>query len=159
MTWYYQTTHPLEVGKPMAEVKKNFVEDLPIVIGISDQVQSVINIVENLLQFCQKKFDVKQAFIKYIKSVFEPKSITEKLEDFDKNSFKDFCAELKKQKVKLSSSEQMDLLPLFEDKIKEVATISSQIKQAQLQLDTAVFEIYGIEPNIAEQIKREMIIE
>ena len=158
MTWYYQTTHPLEVGKPMAEVKKNFVEDLPVVIGTEEQQSSLVKIVDSILLLCQKRHDGKRAFLNYIQSAYEPKAITEKLECFDLLSFKDFCAELKKQKVKLSASAQMDLLPLFDEKNKEVAAVTAQIKMLQLQLDEMVFQIYGIDSDSADRIRNEMVI-
>lgn len=158
LSWFYQCIHPTEVGKPMAQVKKNFVEDLPVVVGNANQVNTVIEIVDRILQFCQTRYEHKQLFIKYLCSAYEPKKITEKLEEFDSLSFKDFCTELKKQKVKLSASAQMELLPLFDQKIQEIVTFTSQIKKLQSQLDDEVFAIYGIESVAADRIRNEMVI-
>lgn len=41
LSWYYQCVHPTEVDKPMAQVKKNFVEDLPVIVGNRDQISTV----------------------------------------------------------------------------------------------------------------------
>ena len=159
MSWFYQATHPLEVGKPMAEVKKNFVEELPIIVGGAEQIESLNAIVEGILTLCQKRYGEKRRFIEYLDSAFEPKSITEKLEGFEELSFKEFCAELKKQKVKLSAAAQMELLPLFDQKKTAIAALTTQIRTLQAQLDDEVFAIYGISPADAEQIRNEMLIE
>lgn len=158
MSWYYQCVHPTEVDKPMAEVKKNFVEDLPVIVGNADQINTVIEIVDGMLQLCQRRYEDKHLFIRYLCSAYEPKKITEKLEEFDSLSFKDFCAELKKQKVNLSASAQMELLPLFEQKVQEAAAFTSRIKKLQSQLDEEVFAIYGIDSAAADLIHSEMVI-
>ena len=63
-----------------------------------------------------------------------------------------------KQKVQLSASVQMDLLPLFRKEAEELETISSQIQNLQSQLDEEVFSIYGIEPASSVRMKDEMAI-
>ena len=155
MNWYYQTENYLEVGKPMAQVKANAIRKLPIAIS----EQEIEPIVEAILSLCQKRHDTKQKFLHYIKSSYEPKGISEKLENFENLSFKEFCDELKKQKVKLSSYAKIDLLPLFEDQIKEISAITAQIKEEQLKLDDAIFTIYEIDENTKERIKKEFVID
>lgn len=158
LSWYYQCVHPTEVDKPMAQVKKNFVEDLPVIVGNRDQISTVIEIVDRILRLCQRRYEDKHLFIRYLCRVYEPKKITEKLEEFDSLSFKDFCAELKKQKVNLPASAQIELLPLFEQKVQEIAAFTSRIKKLQSQLDDEVFAIYGIDSAAADLIHSEMVI-
>ena len=80
------------------------------------------------------------------------------LEEFDLLSFKEFCEELKQQKVKLSASEQMSLLSLFKEKTEEIAKISSQISTLQEKLDDEVFLVYGIDQSFADRIRNELLI-
>lgn len=159
MTWFYQTTHPLEVGKPMAEVKKNFVEDLPVILGSNEQQTSLISIVDDLLSLCEERYDEKKKFLNYIDKVYEPKAISEKLETFEALTFKEFCSELKKQKIKLSSSEKMDLLPLFDERVKTIGDISRSIEAKQVELDNLVYDIYGIGLDVRSFISNEISIE
>ena len=86
-------------------------------------------------------------------------SVSEKLESFETLSFKDFCNELKKKRVKLSSSEKMDLLPLFEEKVEAIADISNSIKGKQIELDSLVFDIYDLNDNHRGYILNELSIE
>ena len=90
--------------------------------------------------------------------MYSPKKVTEKLEAFDTISFKEFVDELKKQKVKLSASQQMDLLTLFDEQKSAINSISTQIAVVQASLDDLVFAIYQIPHDVAEQIKASMQI-
>ena len=159
MTWYYQTTHPLEVGKPMAEVKKNFIEELPIVISSEEEQKKLVEFVTDMLELCDFRHNIKRKFIEYIVACYEPKNTTDKMMSFDKMTFKDFCSELKKQKVKLSSSEKMDLLSLYNDKIKEITEITKKINFLQKTIDDIVYKIYGVDDETSKSIEQEISIE
>ena len=159
ISWYYQAVHPTEIGKPMAQVKKNFVEDLPIILGDDTTQNRIVLLTNDLLFKCQNRYDSRKKFINYIQKAYEPKGIPEKLEFFDSLSFKDFCAELKKQKVKLSASEQMDLLQLFEDNVKIIAEESKEINTLYNSLDSEVFNLYGIDALTAKRIQNEIKID
>ena len=159
LNWYYKKVHYLEVGKPMAEVKGIFLKKLPIAVGDDLQMDTIQSIVSSLVELCKKRFDIKLGFIHYLKSTYEPKKVTQRMEEFDSLTFKDFCSELKKQKVKLSAAAQMELLPLFDQKKTAIAALTTQIRTLQTQLDDEVFAIYGISSADAEQIRNEMLIE
>ena len=159
LSWYYQSVHPTEVGKPMAQVKKNFVEDLPIILGDDNTQNKIASLTIELLTKCQNRHDARKKFINYVQKAYEPKGISEKLEFFDSLSFKDFCSELKKQKVKLSASEQMDLLTLFDDNVKRIMEASKEINTLYHLLDSEVFALYGIDDITAQRIQSEMQID
>ena len=158
MSWIYQMEHPTEVGKPMAEVKKAFVEALPIAKGTDEQIRKVEEAVDGLLTICQSKHDVRKRFLHYILRAYEPKKVTEKMEMFDLLPFKDFVDELKKQKVKLTPKQQMELVSLYDDQKEDVKMLSVQIANVQKALDDLVFEIYQIPTDVAEQIRNAMQI-
>lgn len=152
MNWYYQIENYLEMGKPMAEVKGIYIRKLPIAIGSKEQIKSVEETVKKLLDVCQKKYVKKYNFIRYIQKSYEPKKITEKLEDFEELSYKKFVEELKKQKVKLSASQQMDLLSLYDGTINEIEDMNKCIEILLYELDMAVFDIYKIPHGAIEKI-------
>lgn len=144
LNWYHQTENYLELGKPMAEVKGIYIKKLPIAIGTDEQRKQVEQYVIGLMEACQNKYEEKYKFIHYIESTYEPKSISEKLEDFELLSFKNFVAELKKQKVSLSSSQQIDLLSSFEEYVSSINNRNKQIRVKQDLLDTLILDIYEI---------------
>lgn len=103
---------------------------------------------------CQQRFDKKQTFLNFIFKAYEPKKISDQMWAFDKYSFRDFVSELKTQKVKLTSTQQMDLLALYEKQKQEVADMTAQIDETQRQLDDLVFEIYQIPTDVvSSQVK------
>lgn len=95
----------------------------------------------------------KTRIITFIINAYEPRKISEQLEYFYDNSFKNFCVELKKQKVKLTASQQIELLPLFDERKKQISEISAHIKTIQTSLDDIIFSIYQIPPDISDMIK------
>lgn len=158
LNWFYQIEYYLEVGKPMAQVKASYLKKLPIPVANKGTQIQIERATKDLLALCQKKFDSKYAFLNYISKMYSPKKVTEKLEAFDTISFKEFVDELKKQKVKLSASQQMDLLTLFDEQKSAINSISTQIAVVQASLDDLVFAIYQIPHDVAEQIKASMQI-
>ena len=153
MNWYYRIVNYLEVGKPMAEVKGIYIKKLPIVSDNPVQAVEIETHSKTLLNLCQQRFYVKQIFLNYILKRYEPKKISEQIERFDVLSFKDFIAELQKQKVKLTASQQMELLSFYEEKQKKIAEMSAQIFEVQHLLDDLVFKIYHIPADVAEMIR------
>ena len=81
------------------------------------------------------------------------------MESFTKLSFKEFINELKKQKVKLTAAQQMDLLSLYDEQKIKLEEISLQINELQSSLDDIVFSIYQIPQNISDMIKQNIQIE
>lgn len=158
MTWYYQTTHPTEVGKPMAEVKKDFVEKLPIIIAEQSVVERVESIVNELLCKCQKRHDECRSFSNYIMKAYEPKKLTDTMLEFQDMTFKEYISELKKQKVKLTAKEQMELLELFEERQNIVKSLSDEIQQQYNELNDIVFSIYGLRECDINMIRKEIKI-
>ena len=159
LSWVFQASHPTEVGKTMAQVKKDYVGNLPIICGTETQQNDLVSIVDALLLDCQNRFKKKQLFINYIVSTYEPKAITNRIASFEKLSFKEFCDELKKQKVKLSASEKMDLLQVYNEITATIASMTAQIKQKQAQLDDIVFSIYDLSIEDIAFIKSRITIE
>ena len=55
-----------------------------------------------------------------------------------------FVDELKKQKVKLTPKQEMELMPLFQEKAKEFTELSQAIEKLEAELDEVVFGLYGL---------------
>lgn len=83
---------------------------------------------------------------------YEPKKITEKLEDFEELSYKEFVEELKKQKVKLSVSQQMDLFNLYDCTLNDIEEMNMHIDTVLYELDLTVFSVYKIPDDTINRI-------
>jgi len=100
--------------------------------------------VDALLTTNQQRHNKAKAFADYLKAIHSPAKISEKLAAFHTLSFADFIAELKKQKVKLTPKQEMELMPLFQEKAQEIIAISDEIVRLDSQLDEMVFNLYNI---------------
>ncbi len=79
--------------------------------------------------------------------------ITKKLEKFYEFEFGDFVKELKKQKIKLSLSQQDEREEYFGDYKKVVVELKSQIDKTDEEIDEMVFDLYGLSEEEREIVK------
>jgi type I restriction-modification system DNA methylase subunit len=142
MKWVFQHDNFHIVGKPLAETKKIYVERLPIIIA--KEQSTIISYVDKLLESCQVRFNKTKQFTDYLTTVYSPKSISENLSEFYQLDFKSFIDELKKQKVKITPRQEMELMPLFKEKASEITMLSKIIEEFDAELDKEVYKIYGL---------------
>ena len=140
--WVFQLDNFHIVGKPLAETKKVYIERLPIVVA-NDQ-QPIINLVDKLLITCQCRHDKLKVFMDYIKAIYSPVKISERLSLYYELSFAEFIEELKKQKVKLTPKQEIDLMPLFKEKVGEANESIRTINELDYELNKIVFKLYGL---------------
>ena len=68
------------------------------------------------------------------------------LQTFDELDFAGFLAELKKQKIRLSLSQQDEWEPYFNDYNTACNTLKEQISETDKEIDSRVFDLYGLTP-------------
>ena len=71
---------------------------------------------------------------------------TTALQTFDELDFAGFVAELKKQEIRLSLSQQDEWEPYFNDYNTACNTLKEQISETDKEIDTRVFDLYGLTP-------------
>ena len=99
---------------------------------------------------------IKNNFIKLLQSRYSTININTKLSKWNELSFKDFCKELEKQKIKLSISEQAELMQYFEQEQTKANNIQQTISQTDAAIDAMVYKLYELneeEIAIVEQEK------
>ena len=70
--------------------------------------------------------------------------ITTALQTFDRLTFAEFTAELKKQKIRLSLAQQDEWEDYFDDYRQQCQQLSAQIAATDAEIDTRVFDLYGL---------------
>ena len=70
--------------------------------------------------------------------------MTNALQQFDTMDFKGLMAELKKQKIKLSLSQQDEWEDYFNERVAECRELSAEIKATDNEIDNRVFDLYGL---------------
>ena len=109
------------------------------------------NIAESLSDFANQMLslnsrlqDKRNRFLHRLSDNLEGVKITTALQTFDTMDFKGFVAELKKQKIKLSLSQQDEWEEYFNQRVAECRELSAQIRATDEEIDNKVFDLYGL---------------
>ena len=86
----------------------------------------------------------RSRFLRRLSENFEVLKITSALQQFDQMDFKGLMAELKKQKIKLSLSQQDEWEDYFNQRVSECQELTAQIKVTDNEIDNLVFDLYGL---------------
>lgn len=126
------------------KVKRSQILELPIKkISLSEQ-QPFIDKAETMLQKNKELQTIKTNFIKVLQSQYASININTKLNNWNELSFKDFCKELEKQKIKLTISEKAELLQYFETEQTKANNIQQTINQTDVAIDAMVYQLYEL---------------
>jgi hypothetical protein len=161
--YFYWTINP-EKGEAMAQVKAFHLGLLPIKnITLAEQ-QPFIDFADRILSFNTDLQAKRQRFQKRLSDNFnattnkglQPLVITNALEQFDELEFKQFLAELKKQKIILSLKQQDEWEEYFNAYKSECSNFVSQIEVTDKEIDRMVYALYRLteeEMEIVEENK------
>jgi type I restriction-modification system DNA methylase subunit len=142
-----------EKGRLFAEVKKVNLAKLPIKMISVEKQQPFIEQADLMLILNADLQTKRKRFIKRLSDNFNGVKINTILEHFNKLDFKQFVAELKKQKIILSLTQQDEWEDYFNSYKSECNALSSQIAETDKTIDKMVYELYGLteaEINIVE---------
>lgn len=94
----------------------------------------------------------RSRFLRRLSENLEGVKITTALQTFDKLTFAEFVAELKKQKIKLTLVQQDEWEEYFKQYAEACQAIAQQISDTDGDIDTRVFELYGLTPEEREVV-------
>ncbi|MBN2890556.1 MAG: N-6 DNA methylase, partial [Bacteroidales bacterium] len=128
------------------QIRLHWLKEFPIPKNFSKG--KIKSIVEKLQESKNRLFDTRNKFIKYLNSQFSI-TLNKKLSNWQELDFKEFIKELKnlikKSGVeKLSKSDEMEWMELFESKKAEAQTIKSEIEKTDKEIDRMVYELYSL---------------
>ena len=106
--------------------------------------QPFIEKAETMLQKNKELQTIKSNFSKLLQTRYSSININTKIGNWNELTFKDFCKELEKQKIKLSISEQAELMQYFEQERTKANLIQQTITQTDKEIDTMVYKLYEL---------------
>lgn len=133
-----------EKGRLFAEVKKVYLNKLPIKKSVLEDQLTFINHADKMIILnnnCQQK---QSKFISRIQSNFQIQNISGAFEKFYEFDFKTFVEELKKQKVVLSLKDQDEWEDYFNSYKHDINTLQTEIDKTDKEIDQMVYELYGL---------------
>ena len=126
------------------EIKINQLRTIPVpTITLSEQ-QPFVSLANTMLSLNSQLQEKRSQFLRRLSENLEGVKITTALQTFDTMDFKGFVAELKKQKIKLTLSQQDEWEEYFNQRVAECQTLSAQIKATDNEIDNKVFDLYGL---------------
>ena len=138
--WIWYNCPELQGGT--REIRKVYFENFRI--PHCDDPSTLSALTDQQIQQVSQLQHKRSRFLRRLSSNFEGIKITTALQTFDSLSFTDFTKELKKQKIKLSLSQQDEWEDYFNDYRSACQQLSAQIVQTDAEIDTKVFDLYGL---------------
>ena len=144
--WIWYNCPELQGGT--REIRKVYFENFRIPLDVDQQPLARLTDLQ-MQQVCQLQ-EKRSRFLRRLSENLEGVKITTALQRFDQMDFAGFVTELKKQKIRLSLSEQDEWEEYFNKNVSECQQLSSQIAQTDNEIDQRVFDLYGLTPDERE---------
>ena len=119
-------------------------KEFPIKIIPRVDQQKFISVADIMVSRTNELQDLKQKLLRLLQSKFENLSLSKKLQDWPRISFKEFLKELEKLKVKFSLSEQAEWMQYFEAEKTKANTIQQLIKETDKKINEMVYSLYDL---------------
>lgn len=148
ITWYFLTKTGTELRGGYFRFKTKYLEPFPLPDLSSsenkDNAERLSALADQMLSLNSQLQEKRSRFFASVKRNLEGVKITSALQSFDELDFAGFVAELKKQKIRLSLSQQDEWEPYFNDYKEACNTLREQIQKTDSEIDTRVFDLYGL---------------
>ena len=115
--------------------------------------ESLSTLADTMLTLNQQLQQKRSRFLRRLSENIEGIKVTTALQTFDRLTFAEFTKELKKQKIKLSLSQQDEWEAYFNDYAQACQQLSAQIAQTDCEIDARVSALYGLTPEEQDIIK------
>jgi hypothetical protein len=145
-TFFYRCLHDIK-GKVFAKISLDDLSNFPLP-SITDVNRIIINEMEEfadtMLTLNKELQSKRSRFLRRLSENVEGVKITSALQTFDQLDFKAFVAELKKQKIKLSLTQQDEWEDYFNQYADACQQLKTQIAATDGEIDRRVYELYGL---------------
>ncbi len=120
-------------------LKNTYIKSVPI-----ESQQPFITLADTMLTLNKELQSKRGRFLRRLSENVEGVKITSALQTFDQLDFKAFVAELKKQKIKLSLTQQDEWEDYFNQYAEACQQLKTQIAATDGEIDQRVYELYGL---------------
>ena len=138
--WLWYNCPELQGGT--REISKVYFENFRILLD-ADQ-QPLARLTDLQMQQVRQLQEKRSRFLRRMSDNIEGVKITTVLQTFDKLTFAEFTAELKKQKIRLSLSQQDEWEEYFNKNVSECQQLTQQIETTDQEINLRVYRLYGL---------------
>ncbi|OFX77888.1 MAG: hypothetical protein A2X12_03715 [Bacteroidetes bacterium GWE2_29_8] len=142
---HYQKLNP-ETGRVFAQVKIDFVNEIPIILANNEIQTRFIHKTDIMLSLNKEFQEGIQRFHRVLERRYNITKLTNKLNDWYLLSYVDFIIELNKKKVKLKISDEAELEDYFIQEQLKAIELKNRIVITGKEIDAMVYELYELTP-------------
>jgi len=148
MGWYFRVNFG-ESNDLFPKIKVNELKEFPIKVTSIKSKQLLIEKANGILKLYKMFQSISINFQKYLQSQFPVENLPKKLQNWHELEFSEFIKELNKaiKKAggqKLTKSDEMEWMEVFEVKKAEAQALKAEIDKTDRQIDQMVYELYGL---------------
>ena len=149
MSYYFIKNTAKSVRKMFPKIILNDLRKFPIKEISKEKQEPFIQKAENILNLNGTLQNSIVKFTKYLQSQFSIEKLSKKLQNWHDLEFGDFIKELNKaiKKVggeKLTKTDEIDWMDVFETKKAEAQTLKAEIDKTDREIDQMVYALYGL---------------
>ena len=141
--WFYISNTSSEYSGGYFAFTFNYLKDFPLPKVLS-KPKELKRLVSLQTRISNEYLDTITSFLNLLQSKFDIDKLSRKLENWHELEFKQFLAELKKKKVKLSLNEEAEWMDYFNEKKAEAQELKSKIDAIDNELDHLVYKLYDL---------------
>lgn len=146
-----------EKGKLFAEVKKVYLNKIPIKRIGKEEQKPFEEMVENIVKMNDELFEVSNNLVSLVKTEFSLDKVSRKLANWYELEFPEFLKEISKlaNSRKMSLDEKSEWMKYFgSEKIKAV-DLQNSVNEVDSEIDQMVYAIYGLNKDEIDVLEKE----
>ena len=144
LSFYFKKNTAKAERKLFPKIILNDLRLFPIKEIPLESQQPFITLADTMLTLNKELQAKRSRFLRRLSENVEGVKITSALQTFDQLDFKAFVAELKKQKIKLSLTQQDEWEDYFNQYAEACQQLKTQIAATDGEIDRRVYELYGL---------------
>ena len=152
--WFFLKNTSSELRGGFFRFKTKYLEPFPLP-QISENSNIIIDKVNYQLELNKSYQKIRNKFSKYLQAKYNIEKLSKKLQNWHELEFAEFIIELNKAikaakginplgKEKLSKSDEMEWMDLFEEKKAEAQSKKAEIEKTDKEIDKMVYELYDL---------------
>lgn len=144
IVWTFLTSICVVRNGGYIEVKPQYFEQIPVPPLEGELAQQLSELADTMLSLNSQLQEKRSRFLRRLCENLEGVKITTALQTFDQMTFAEFAAELKKQKIHLSLSQQDEWEDYFNKNVSECQQLTQQIDTTDQEINLRVYRLYGL---------------
>ncbi len=147
ISWFFLKSICVVRSGGYIEMKPQYIEQIPIPKLTNELLFE--ELADGIIGNTSKAQMVISKFTNYLQSQYSIEKLPRKLQNWDELEFGDFIKELNKAikksgGEKLTKSDEIEWMEVFETKKAEVQTLKVEINKTEREIDQMVYELYGL---------------